>query len=121
MATVTDMVARAELQIPSLEQMAVQALREDAKRWKSGSGFDYHVSERCHSVADVLSSIMARPYMPPPNSSTGTDRVVDCELYLEPILDEMAACAIVKGWSEDEVEEALAGLVRNRVLSKMER
>ena len=49
------------------------------------------------------------------------DRVVDCELYLEPILDEMAEGAIARGWSEEEVESALVGLARNRILSRIDR
>lgn len=49
------------------------------------------------------------------------DRVVDWELYLKPILDEMAECAIARGWSEEEVEAAFVVLARNRILSRIDR
>ena len=49
------------------------------------------------------------------------ERTIDCELYLEPAFDELADAAVKAGWTEDEVEAALVGLAKSRILARIER
>ena len=64
---------------------------------------------------------MTKKIPPPPLPPGDPDRAIECETHLEPAFDELAEEALAQGWSEDEVEAALVGLARNRILSRIER
>jgi hypothetical protein len=68
---------------------------------------------------------MPRRPAPPPIPSPSLplddpDRVIDCELYLEPAFEELAEAAEAAGWSGDEIDSALISLARSRITRRVE-
>ena len=51
----------------------------------------------------------------PTNPPEHTDRGIDCKLAMEPTFQEAIAGAMVAGWSEAEVAEAMLELARNHI------
>ena len=58
----------------------------------------------------------------PPGSPAGRDdRILDCEIMMEPVFERLLDAAVIVGWTEDEVQAALLRLVQTRIRSKIRR
>ena len=64
---------------------------------------------------------MAKMPLPLQAAVPDPDRILDCEFYLEPAVVDIVDLALEAGWSGDEIEAALLGLARQRVLSRSTR
>lgn len=80
-------------------------------------GFEMHYDPSAIPIGQVPMKKIQPPRLRPDDP----DRIVDCELYLEPAVDELAVGAMACGWSEEEIETALIGVAKGRMLARIER
>jgi hypothetical protein len=60
------------------------------------------------------------PIEPPRLPPDDPDRAIECEFHLEAAFAELADAAVAAGWTEDELEAALVGLAKARIMSRIE-
>ena len=62
---------------------------------------------------------MARLMRSAPVPAPALNLAIDCELHLEPALNEVAERALAEGWSEADVDAALLSLARHRITARI--